>query len=301
MKRLIAALALIAGTALAVDKKVLINPVQDGNLTVKVNDGGVTTSVMTFQGASGNVGIGTTAPTVALDVVGTVKSTGLTVGTGNQTITATKASTLGKYTTGSGTYTTPTGVRWIRVRMVGGGGGGGASVESGSRNGASGSDTTFGSSVAKGGYWGATYTLPWGGAGGVAGTIGGDTISGFTIAGGGGAAGIIAAGTHVYQPGNVGGNSYFGGGATAAVGGACPVGAANTGGGGCGGGCGNAQLFTGGGGGAGGYTEVIIVPTLNQAFSYAVGPGGNGGTTDHVQGWNGSSGGSGVILYEENY
>ena len=74
MKRLIAALALIAGTALAVDEKVLINPVQDGNLTVKVNDGGVTTSVMTFQGASGNVGVGTTNPLVKLDITGALQT-----------------------------------------------------------------------------------------------------------------------------------------------------------------------------------------------------------------------------------
>ena len=69
MKRILLATLLMASSALAVDEKVLINPVQDGNLTVKVNDGGVTTSVMTFQGASGNVGIGTASPGVAQEQI----------------------------------------------------------------------------------------------------------------------------------------------------------------------------------------------------------------------------------------
>lgn len=35
--------------------------------------------------------------------------------------------TVQKFTSGSGTYTTPSGVKWIRVRMVGGVGGPGGS------------------------------------------------------------------------------------------------------------------------------------------------------------------------------
>ena len=52
------------------------------------------------------------------------------------------------FTSGSGTYTTPAGVKWIRVRMVGGGGGAyGALAGGGNGNaGAVGGSTTFGSS-----------------------------------------------------------------------------------------------------------------------------------------------------------
>lgn len=210
--------------------------------------------------------------------------------------------TLKSFTTGSGTYTTPSGVRWLRVRLVGGGGGGGASVSSNARQGSNGADTTFGSSVAKGGGGGSSFTTPSGGVGGTTGTIGGDTISGFTIAGGGGAAGVISAGSHVYQPGGSGGNSYFGGGGGTVISGAAYIGAANTGGGGGGGSAGGAALYTGGGGGAGGYTEVLIVPTTNQEFSYSVASAAGGGTTDDgTNGNSGGSGGSGIIIVEEQY
>jgi len=50
--------------------RVIINPEQDGDLKIKVNDGGSVTDVMTFQGSSGNVGIGTTAPSSTLTVAG---------------------------------------------------------------------------------------------------------------------------------------------------------------------------------------------------------------------------------------
>jgi len=56
------------------------------------------------------------------------------------------APSVQKFTSGSGTYTTPAGVKRIRVRMVGGGGGG---AGGGSTYGAGGNggDTTFGSSL----------------------------------------------------------------------------------------------------------------------------------------------------------
>jgi len=87
MKRILLATLLMASSALAVDEKVLINPVQDGNLTVKVNDGGVIKSVMTFQGSTGYVGIGSATPGSALDVVGSITATGgIGAGSNDRTI-----------------------------------------------------------------------------------------------------------------------------------------------------------------------------------------------------------------------
>ena len=54
---------------------VLQNVVVDTDISFKVNDGGSTTTVMTIDGATSRVGIGTTTPTTKLDVTGTAKAT----------------------------------------------------------------------------------------------------------------------------------------------------------------------------------------------------------------------------------
>jgi len=204
-------------------------------------------------------------------------------------------------TSGSGTYYTPSGVAWLRVRMVGGGGGaGGGSVSSSYAGaGSAGSNTTFGTSflTATAGSGADNSNAPGlgGGAGG-AGTITGAT--GITIAGGRGSPG----GFSPYSVGGSGGSTPFGG-----VGVGFPPGSVGNGtagstnsgsGGGAGGGPGAGYSFAGHGGGGGGYVEAYISnPAASYAYTVGTGGGGGAGST----GGNGGSGGSGVIIVEENY
>lgn len=188
------------------------------------------------------------------------------------------APTLTVYTSGSGTFNTPTNCKYLLVEMVGGGGGGGGS---GTTPGAAtaGGDTTFagGTYTANGGALGPTNGNQ--GAGGAA--SGGD----INISGGNGAGGTGTANS----PGGYGGTGYFGG-----NGGGGPFGggvgrdaAANSGGGGGGAGCG-ATVNSGSGGGAGGYLRKLI-PSPSATYAYAVGAAGAAGTA----GTGGSDGGAG--------
>lgn len=52
--------------------------IQDADITFKVNDGGVNTTVMTIDGATSRIGIGNTSPTTKLDVTGTINATAMT-------------------------------------------------------------------------------------------------------------------------------------------------------------------------------------------------------------------------------
>ena len=51
------------------------NVVSNTDVTFKVNDGGVTTTLMTLDGSEARIGIGTTTPSTKLDVTGTVNAT----------------------------------------------------------------------------------------------------------------------------------------------------------------------------------------------------------------------------------
>ncbi len=87
---------------------VVANTVVDTDITFKVNDGGVTTTVMTIDGSLSRVGIGTITPTSTLEVNGTIKATSLeTAVTGNVSgnLTSTGANTMGTLAMG-GTLTT---------------------------------------------------------------------------------------------------------------------------------------------------------------------------------------------------
>ena len=54
---------------------IISNTVTNTDITFKVNDGGVTTTVMTIDGSESRIGIGTTTPTTKLDITGTTTST----------------------------------------------------------------------------------------------------------------------------------------------------------------------------------------------------------------------------------
>ncbi len=195
---------------------------------------------------------------------------------------------------GSGTYTTPAGCTWIRVKMVGGGGGG-ASGGVAPGNGGNGGNSVFGLHTATGGQ-GAALNQGGGGSGAVIGAGG----VGMAIQGGGGQGSYAQVSGNQVCAGGTGGNSALGGGAVganySANGG---PGGTNTGGGGGGGGGANVTGSSGPGGGAAGYLDIIIVSPV-ATYSYTVGAAGvgNGGAGTQTLGGNGAVGG---IWVEEHY
>ena len=197
------------------------------------------------------------------------------------------------FTSGSGTYAKPNGVKWIKVKMVGAGGGGGGSGASGG-TGANGGNTTFGTSLltANGGTGGTTGgTSSAGGVGGTA-TIG-TGATGLAFRGSRGWGHRPYNTSVTFTTGPFGGVSAFGG---TNVGSAA---AANSGTGGAGGGSSATSVVLGNGGGAGGYIEAVITNPENS-YSYAVGAAGTGGSAG-TSGQAGDAGAAGVIIVEEHY
>jgi len=90
---------------------IISNVTQDTDITFKVNDGGSTTTVMTIDGSTSRIGIGTTTPSTKLEVNGTITATSIVASatgdvTGNLTgnVTSTGANAMGTLTM-SGTMT----------------------------------------------------------------------------------------------------------------------------------------------------------------------------------------------------
>lgn len=187
-----------------------------------------------------------------------------------------------QYTTGSGTFTTPAGARYLIVTMLGGGAGGvGGGITPGV--GTAGANSTFGTSLltAAGGAVSTDTT---------AGVPGGYTVSApgiqmtVSIGGRGELFSNIAGGV-----GGTGGDSAIGGAGNGGNSGsvAGTAGGTNTG---SGGGAGGSSINAGGvGGSAGGFVTAMIPYPLDATYAYAVGAGGNAGTA----GTNGSAGGGG--------
>lgn len=236
----------------------------------------LSTTTQSISPSQGTVGTPQLAALTTLPVVGGYTAT-LPSATGTLALYAAPQVTV--YTSGSGTYTTPTGAKYLIVECVGGGGGGGGVSGAGSTGG----NTTFGSLTAGGGTYGNSGNGGSTNSGG--GASGGDVN---TNGNAGGYGGYAISGT--YSGGGVGGSSYFGGGGM----GGSPTGAGFGGiNGGGGGGVGSdVSGGSGQGGGGGGYSRKTITSPAST-YSYAVGAGGAAGTGG--LGGSGGAGGAGLI------
>ncbi len=218
---------------------------------------------------------------------------------------STTGPTTQNFTSGSAaTYTTPAGVKWIKVRMVGAGGGAGGIGLTTGPDGSDGGDSIFNSIHAKGGgHGGGTATFASGTAG-IGGTAGTGTAT-FRVTGqAGGQAAITANGAGESA---AGGNAPFfcGAGQPAASESVATVngnnGVANTGGGGSGSIAeGSNALGCSGGGGGGEYLELIISNPAGT-YVYTVGAVGAGGIGTGTSAGTGGSGAAGFITVEEHY
>lgn len=228
-----------------------------------------------------------------------VAGTGISVAYGNgQTAVASApiAPTLQSFLSGSGTYTKPAGVLYLRVVMVGGGGGGAGGGGAGATAGTNGAISTFGTSLLTcfGGSQGSIASDGVSVIGGGA-TIAGGAV-GIAIAGSGGSGGNFT-GSALTVAGQPGGASALGGSGAGQQNGAGQAGRANSGGGGSGGGATSGGC--GGGGAAAGFIDAMIY-TPSATYSYSVGAGGTAGGAG-AGGTAGSAGGTGSIYVFEHY
>jgi hypothetical protein len=215
-----------------------------------------------------------------------------------------KSTTIQTLTSGSGTYTTPVGIAYIKVKMIGGGAGGnGSQTGNWGPVGSAGGDTTFGGAAFLKAGGGSGGGFPNAGAGGTNVVGSGPTVL-VNMQGTGGGAQSYYAVNYTGTQGTPGSSGPFGGGGFAGAYGATSAGSAapNSGAGGGGGGVPAGAVGDnrgGGGGAAGGYLEVIITAPA-ASYAYAIGAGGALGTAG-TNGTQGGNGGSGVIIVEEYY
>lgn len=234
---------------------------------------------------------------------GTWASAGTVLAVGNfASLRKSLVPTIQTFTSGSGTYNTPEGVTYLRVRIVGGGGGGSGSMTSAGSTGTAptaGGDTTFGTVLTSGGGGLAGRGSQASGGGGGSATINSPAYGTALQGSQGGSTGETnVASVNLGGVGN-GGSTMFGGGGpggASAIAGNSPV--ANTGAGGGGGGA-PATGITGAGGGGGGYIDAII-PNPNATYAYAVGAAGTAGGAG-TSGYAGAAGAAGYIEVTEYY
>lgn len=227
------------------------------------------------------------------------------------TFRALQVPTVQVFTSGSGTYTTPAGVLYLIVEIVGGGAGGGGSGTTNGTAAGDGVDSTF--SVHSGaailtagkGLKGARATD--GGAGGTA-TVAAGATKIIASSGGAGGASVtintVVTAASTYGGGGQGGSSYFGGagfGGSAGSTGNGGAAGANTGAGG-GGAYANASTSSangGSGGGAGAFIRALVT-SPGASYDYVVG-GGGAGQLLGANGAAGGAGGSGYLVVTEFY
>lgn len=225
----------------------------------------------------------------------------------NQQTYAVLPPTVQRFTSGSGTYTTPAGVKYIVVQMCGGGGGGaGSSTVGDGGTGGTGGNTTFGTSLltANGGAGGTGVNPSVGGAGGTT-TLNSPAI-GINVNGQQGSDGEAHGGYAINQISGCGGNTPLSGaGSSVGSSNTSIVGrtaVANTGSGGSGAAYNrgtSGSSFWGAGGGAGGYIQAVI-NAPSATYSYSVGAGGTAGAAG-TSGSAGGAGAAGVIIVTEYY
>lgn len=254
-------------------------------------------SVVTGNAPGGNSGNISLQTGTASGTRGAIQLQNGSQGTAGQVWTSTDTNGSGSWAAGntaptsqvltasSGTYTLPTGVKWIKVTLVGSGAGGEGGGGIGSTYGTNGGNTTFGTSflVANGGL-GQSGSIVQGGSL--------TPMSGsFTL--------IVTPGI---VGGSVSGNGYIQGyiGSGGSGGGSSPVtggnGLANSGAGGGGGG----GTYQGQGGGSGEMVTATIF-TPNSTYAYTIGAGGTGGSPASGGGGTGGVGGTGIIIVQEYY
>ena len=252
-----------------------------GNATLYGSGGGggiVNNNAGSAAGGNGSAGI-----CIVTEYIGIVPASG-----GN-------VPTYQTFTSGSGTYTTPVGVRQIEVTLIGGGGGGGAGSNTG-LGGSSGTATTFGA--------GPLFSAGAGGGGagpgvsgqppGVGGTVSGSGTPTWSVVGGGGGPYTVAPGGGNIN-GGLGGSTTRGGANSSSTNTSVGIaGAANSGAGGGGGG---GATYGGSGGGAGA-TIFAIINSPAATYAFTIGTGGAGGASGGTAGGNG---GSGIIVVKEIY
>jgi hypothetical protein len=248
--------------------------------------------------ARGDLLIGNSTPEWSKLTIGAANTYIRSDGTDLSWITRTLP-TVQKFTSGSGTYTTPAGVAYTEVEMIGAGGGGGGGGNAGTAAaGSTGGNTTFGTSLltANGGQ-GGQAAVGNGGIGG-AGSLGTGPI-GLVFSGGQGGQGQQS-GTTGFIAGGHGASSPFNGGADGGLNNAGSTAIANTGTGGGGGGVTSATSNnSGSGGGAGAWLRAII-NSPSATYAYSVGAAGAAGTAG-TNGYAGGVGGSGFIQITEFY
>ena len=194
------------------------------------------------------------------------------------------------YTSSSGTYTTPTGAKYLQVEMIGGGSGGGGGGNSGTTGASStAGNTTFGGNTCYGAAGGATAS-----SGGAATLATG--FLGVAMTGNNGMSLMATSTASVYGSGGIGGSGPWGGCGTGSANSPGSAAIANSGSGGGGGGyvLSASLQYTGCGGSAGGYIKAIVA-SPSATYSYAVGANSAGGAAG-TQGFAGAAGGSGQII-----